>query len=204
MKNISLSSRYGLIFHAENPLFTPVDRDRFIEQLQTAGFIGEFFQSAQHQGFLIGDEFLKLITFLGCSPKIALQPPQNRHDWINFCYIELKQLARPIFVSGLKRLKCCCCRCKSRIEPLKFASEECAQTNSFTDQWSSGTQSIQCPECHHNALLEELNWKHSAGFGQFFIIIHSVYPHEAVPADKLLDLLQILTRQTWQYFYFEQ
>ncbi len=62
----------------------------------------------------------------------------------------------------------------------------------------------RCPKCQKSSLVEKLKWCHSAGFGQLFIIIHSVYPSEAVPTEQLLNLLHLDTSDIWDYFYYEQ
>mgnify|MGYP001820540692 FL=1 len=189
-----MSSRYGLIFHAENPLFAPLDAEKFTEHLRSAGFLGEYFESAHQSGFLIGDEFLKQILFLGCSPNIEIIPPEHTADLANFCYIELKQESRPVFIKGLQRLKCVCPACKTRINAVPLEP----------GTWHPGNHSLKCPKCRQNTLLEHLDWKQTAGFGKYFIVIHNVFPHEAVPTDKLLKILQLPGAQIWRYFYFEQ
>ena len=57
--------------------------------------------------------------------------------------------------------------------------------------------------CQQSTLTENLNWRHGAGFGQFFIVVNSVYPNEAVPTDKLMEILKSASNETWDYFYFD-
>jgi hypothetical protein len=72
-------------------------------------------------------------------------------------------------------------------------------------QWIPDSMHIVCPKCHQTSLVENLNWRHSAGFGTFFIIIHSIYPNEAVPTDQLLNIFKHESGsfEPWDYFYYE-
>ncbi len=179
---------------------SPEDKKQIIAGLKEEGFLGEFFSvgydgQEEQTGYLIGDNFLKLITFLGCSLHLAVTIPENSSDWKHFCHIEIQQYPQPRFFKGLNIPKCSCPQCKSRI--VKSLPE--------MDQWQPGSLQIVCPKCQQTSLVEELNWCHSAAFSSLIIIIHSVYPSEAIPTEKIMKILNATyLDEKWDYFYYEQ
>lgn len=60
------------------------------------------------------------------------------------------------------------------------------------------------PACGHVVAAPRARWRHTAGFGRLFVEIPGIYPHEAVPADRLLDALAAATGVRWDYFYTGQ
>lgn len=189
-----------MVFYSKNLEYVPENVNALLTSLQMDGFIGEPFSSVFKQqtetqsGYLIGREFLKLITFLGCSPHIAVTPPEQLTDWGNFCYIEIQHFQAPKYFKGLNQPKFSCPLCKSRV------------TGALPElqQWLPGSQAVICPKCQQTTLAENLNWRHGGGFGRFFIVVNSIYPNEAVPTDKLMSLLNSVSGEDWDYFYFEQ
>ena len=200
-----MNSQYGMVFYPQNACFQNIGsetRNQMLAGLSNEGFLGEFFsiryegQKEAQTGYLIGDKFLKLITFLGCSPHLAVSPPEKIADWGNFCHIEIQQYQSPVFFKGLNNSRNSCPQCKSRVAKMLPKME----------QWEPDSMHIVCPKCHQTSLAEDLNWRHSAGFGTFFIIIHSVYPHEAVPTEQLLNIFRHASDsfEQWDYFYYER
>ena len=187
-------TRYGLAFCPTLLTYSPPLEQEFIAELQKEGFIGETFNAHQQNGYLIGDHFLKLITFLGCSPHIEVSPPAQLSDWHKFCYVEIQSFDTPQYFKGVNTPKCSCPHCRARV----------SQVLSELESWAPGQQALVCPKCQENSPVENLNWRHGAGFGRFFLIVNSIYPNEAVPADRLMNLLADSTRQPWDYFYFER
>jgi hypothetical protein len=168
--------------------------DGLVTELSSAGFTGERFTAHGKEGYLIGDKFLQLITFLGCAPHIEISPPENPEQWHQFCHIEFQRHSSAHFFKGLNNPKCACPECKARVTAL---------LPDMLD-WQPGTKSLTCPKCQTSSLTEQLNWRHGGGFGQFFIVVHSVYPNEAVPTDQLMSLLKTSSGFAWDYFYFER
>ncbi len=195
-----MNSQYDMVFYPQDLEYVPGALNELLSNLKTAGFIGDSFavpssnKKSEPKGYLIGEDFLKLITFLGCSPHIEVTPSESMTDGGNFCYIEILQFQKPKYFKGLNHPKCSCPQCKSRVT--KVLPE--------LEQWIPDSQWVSCPKCRQNTLTENLNWRHSAGFGQFFIVVHSIYPNEAVPTDKLMNLLRSVSHKDWDYFYYEQ
>lgn len=192
-----MNSQYGLVFCPRSG--KSEGNEQLLDKLFNTGFLGEPFslqyegQSKQQTGYLTGENFLKLITFLGCSPQLAVVPPNEYSQWHHFCHIEIQQHQSPRYYKGLKHSKCSCPQCQSRV----------SKVLPDLAQWSPGSLQLVCPKCQQKTLVEDLSWRHSAGFGSLFIIIHSIYPSEAVPSDRLMELLNSGPFQDWDYFYYE-
>lgn len=58
-----------------------------------------------------------------------------------------------------------------------------------------------CPGCDERMRAHQLDWRQAAGFGRFFIEVSGIYPHEAVPADRLLQRLRDFSHGDWNYFF---
>ena len=189
-----MMNQYGLVFCPKSVGFCPDNPELLVRQLQEDGLIGKNFQANQHEGYLIGQDFLKLITFLGCSPNIEVEPPEQLSDWGNFCHIDIQIFDEPQFFKGLNKPKCSCPHCRSRV------------TQALPDMtsWTPEAELLTCPKCGEQTLTEHLNWRNGAGFGRFFIVVNSVYPNEAVPTDKLMSILKSASNEIWNYFYFEK
>jgi hypothetical protein len=58
-----------------------------------------------------------------------------------------------------------------------------------------------CTRCQTATPLDRLDWRHSAGYGRYFIEIGGVHAHEALPSDRLLAALQAFSGTGWRHFY---
>ncbi len=185
------NNKYGLVFNPQSLSCSSAEAKELIKKLQGAGFIGDEFGIEDYQANLVGENFLKMITFLGCSPQIELTPP-DKDNWHNFCHIQCQYFQQPVYYKGMKRVRCSCSQCGARItEPLPDLNH-----------WQPAQQMIRCSKCQEKRPVEQLNWRHGAGFGQFFISIHNIYPNEAVPSEQLMTLLNSF-QGGWNYFYYE-
>jgi hypothetical protein len=59
----------------------------------------------------------------------------------------------------------------------------------------------QCPDCGQQGAMHSINWRKTAGFAKIFIEVTPVFPGEAIPSDKLLNLLHSFTGSSWNWFY---
>ncbi len=196
-----MNSQYAMVLYPKQAFLEKepaVSQMQIVGKLSNVGFLGDFFcvdnESQEEQtGYFIGDHFLQLITFLGCSPHLAVTLPEQGSDWHHFCHIEIQEFSTAQFFKGLNRPKCSCSQCKSRLN----------LSLSELEQWVPGSMTVRCTKCQHSERPEELNWRHSAGFSSIFIIIHSVYPSEAVPTEQLMAVLNDDSAHQWDYFYYE-
>ncbi len=175
-----------LVFTSQDIEYVPTDRAALISALQQGGLIADRWQGER---YLIGDAFLSLVTFMGCAPAIELQPLAQHPDSTDFCHIEFMPLhAQPVFMAGSDHLISRCPHCRQR--HANWASIPASLTHA-------------CDKCGVASHLAEYDWKHEAGCGRFFIALHGIYPHEAIPTPGLLQLLQQHTGTEWNYFYMQ-
>lgn len=179
-----------LYLHPRDPQQT-FDTAAVVDVLRTAGFISDRFEFNGAVHYKPGEEFLHLLTFLGCSPVVALGEPGLTGD--EFCHIEFTPAtAQSRFIAG-DNIKVPRCRhCNHRINDWTHLIEE----------WKSkGIDDWHCPECRHTTPLHRLKWKQCAGFGRQFIKIWGIFEGEAVPGEELMNLLRGITGGDWDEFY---
>lgn len=173
----------------------PEDVTKLVEQLKMAEFIGEPIEMEGETHYRPGEEFLTLVTFLGCSPVISLGEPGKTGD--EFCHIAVDgPLNRPRFVAGDNLKTPRCPGCGHRFE----------QWRPLVHDWEQhpDTASLECPDCSRALTLPQLRWRKCAGFGRFFIKVWGVFESEAVPNPNLLSLLEKSTGLEWQHFYIRR
>ncbi len=153
--------------------------DQLQSHLQNNKFIKE------HNGILIpDDQFMFLITFLGCSPNINLETKIEIQIHVN------KKISA---FGGESIVKLVCPNCKTKI------SQANQLISSFKDHylWNS-----DC--CDKDIDIQKINWRKSAGFSQSFIQINNIFPKEAIPSEGLQNLLNKFSQSSWNYFYSKQ
>jgi hypothetical protein len=141
------------------------------------------------EGVAAGDEFLSLVTFLGCAPSARLtsDAPGAEGDLNRIRLIGGMPTARLLSTRhSLRRPRCPGCR--ASFDPIPDAS-------------GSVSSMIVCRQCGESTPLAGLEWRHSAAFARQAIEIHGVFEGEAVPSERLLELLHILSGFRWDYAY---
>lgn len=171
-------------------LFSPKDNHLLVNNtlilraISNINFINSNEYHANH--YLPGENFLSLITFLGCSPNINLEPtPDESH-----CYISLlapSKQARCLGYTSSCNPKCP--SCKKRISDWK------------TNNWQEPNTICRCDKCATETAYAQLNWKNECGFGCCGFEVTHIYPHEAVPTDQLMEALHEQTGIEWIYSY---
>jgi len=157
------------------------DIKSLIEPLREIGFIGGEIEGRQQADFFAGDRLIDLVTFLGCSPAIALSP----EDGDNYCYVRLHPIARTYnFYYGKNTKEPLCRRCRQ------------PQTN-----WLNVCADDYCAQCTLSERAESLVWKKSGALARTAIEVMNVYPHEAVPTAALLERLNQYAGSQWQHVY---
>lgn len=175
----------SLLLHPADPCWIPGAGDRFSDLLEQLGLIDATLKAGRSGDFRAGEQFLNLIMFLGCSPRVVLEPGEA-DEGQTACYLQYHLYPEVTFLSAAKRPPVRCPGCRAP------AGEVDA---------SSHVRSVTCARCGQNVQVCALDWRRAAGFGRFFLEIGGVYPHEAVPSDKLLDSLREHSGGAWQYFY---
>lgn len=135
--------------------------------------------------YLLGEKFLSLITFLGCSPYINLHPDTGK----NYCYLYLINTETTDCIGYTTQCKPKCPSCTKRISHWK------------TENWQQADALCHCDKCNTDTPYAQLNWKQECSFGRSGFAITHIHPHEAVPTDQLLSSLNEKTGVSWNYAY---
>ncbi len=180
---------YCLVLHPGAENNGQVDIGRLEKHLSHLGLLGECFLSGAEPRYKLGEHFFQLLTFMGCAPALKLEP--DTLDDEKFCHFHFVQYPQVFFRSLRPEVKARCPHCR---KPGSTADE--IRREYFLKQ-----QDWRCPHCQKVSSPYELNWKHEAGMGRFFLELVDVYPHEVVPTDCLLKELETFSGHDWQYFY---
>ena len=167
------------------------DRAKLVDALTAGGLIGAALPGSG-QRYLVGERFLSLITFAGCSVRIELAPPP---DGSPFCHIVVDGPYRhPRLLWGRNTRPPRCPACQAPAKDWRL----------HTAEWSgSAAPRLTCGRCAAEAELDDWNWRENAGFGRLFITVEEVFPGEAVPTPELMNLLQQASGTSWRYFYIQ-
>jgi hypothetical protein len=173
-----------LLLHPHDPDAPLPSRAALLQALAEIGLLGAPLGEDEAAGFLVGEQFLQSITFMGCSPFIQLEPPA---DGGGFCHLALLgPYAEPRLLHGRNTRPPPCPSCGKRME-------------GWREQLAQGV--IGCTHCGSQTPLSRLTWRRNAGFGRCFLEIRHLFPGEAVPVDGLLLHLEAFGAGPWDYFY---
>jgi hypothetical protein len=188
-------NRNKLILHPGDPEQIPPPVAQISALLREIGFIGDASGPTEEANFLPGDRFLELITFLGCSPVVSIfTSSAGGENADRFCKIHLRGTGQTLeFLAGANVATPRCPRCRLREE--RWAGLIALwQEDPFGYRWT-------CTGCGQQALLHQLDWRQTAGFGRLFIEIWGIHAAEAVPTDPLLEALSRSGGGPWKYFF---
>lgn len=158
--------------------------------MQECGLIAAPVTSTFNDRYLIGEQFLQYISFMGCSPAVEFAPDSDRSiNWSDFIFIHLPETLREVkwFVDQ-QTAKPACPHCQKR-------------SRTWLDTWLADENLICCQHCSMLAPVCEWNWFDAGGCTRQFISIVNVYPREAIPSDHFLKLLADISDVEWRYFY---
>ena len=140
----------------------------------------------KHGPFPVGNRFLQLLTFMGCSPHIRLEPEHPGDE--DYVYIKLIESESPLLLASDNSRTPACPNCRKPAFP----------------DWSVFEQEeapLVCRHCGTKVVPETLRWRNDAGIARFFIEINSIYPGEAQPVDSMMQQLREASGCEWRYFY---
>ena len=177
-----------------------IDTDELVQGLESIGLIGAAFRCQGRTHHLVGERFLQLVTFLGCSPLIELEPPADAAAREaacaggRFCHVHLVAHRNRIrFRAGTQAPPPRCPHCR-QVESRWPDLLQGWETEPRNTQWI-------CTECGHRGRLYDLNFRRNAGFARRFIEIWGIFPSEAIPVESLLATLRQLGGSNWNYMY---
>jgi len=184
--------------HTGRLLLTPHDPHRVPDvprlhaALSDGGLLGSLLPGRE-DAFLVGDRFLTLVTFAGCSVQLELAAPPDGSG--AFCHLRLLgPYAYPRLLQGRNTRPPRCRGCRA---PLRDWQERHSSVEQHPDT------PVPCPACGEHRPLWDWDWKGNAGFGRFFLSVEEVFPGEATPAPALIELLKEETGATWRHFYIQ-
>ncbi len=182
-----------LILHPDDPAYSTAPAT-LSKALAETGFIGDAFGKPEEQRFLAGERFLQLITFMGCSPHIELEPQPDGS--LNFCHIRIHgPLDQPLVLWGRNTTAPRCPACRKRITDWRGRIGE----------WERLAEApFPCPHCHEAIAPVHLDWRRQAGSGRIFVAVQQVFPGEAVPVPELMETLAHVSHGEWGHFYLLQ
>lgn len=175
----------ALYLCAADPAWAPDAPDSVLSRLAALGLIHPDLRvPGVEDALCAGPDFMVLVTFLGCSPSVMLEPDQAGGAT---CFVRQHLYPDTRFISQTRSVRARCPHCRAAAAPRAGAH---AHDERYT-----------CGNCGHGTDLSALDWRHSAGYGRWFLEIAGVHPHEAVPSDRLLDCLRDVSATDWNYFY---
>lgn len=156
--------------------------------LQKLGLLGGPVTPEKPDHYLIGDQFLQHVSFMGCSPTVEFEPASgNPIAWDNFIFVYLPAPTKePVWLADRQMAKPACPDCEKR-----------------TVTWQSEKGLIHCKHCDTASSVCAWNWFDAGGCARQFICIVNVFPRESIPADHFLQQLAKLTGTNWRYFYVD-
>ena len=166
--------------------------------LHQVGLIGVSFgeqmdNAVGGQRYLVGENFLQHISFMGCAPAVEFAPPDDAsldadtQDQYTFIYLP-ELFNKPLWQADLMMAKAGCPACKKRT----------AASTKHVDK-IEGTYT--CPHCQQQSPVCDVEWSEFGGCAVTMFSIVNVYPKEAIPSGNLINQLSTLTNVAWRYFY---
>lgn len=183
-----------LVLHPKSFDDAPGDPEGLLAALREERFIGDTIEVEGEEHYRPGEEFMMLITFLGCSPMIytegeSVEGEQN-------CHIAIEgPLTQPQVITGDNVKPPRCPKCGHRYDDWQ------AQL----DNWQAAPHATTpCPGCGEAFTAPQLRWRKCAGFGRFFIKVWGIFESEAVPSPNLLAALKRSSGLEWQHCYIRR
>jgi hypothetical protein len=160
--------------------------------LSEAGLIGAPLQGLA-DAFGAGPELLGLLSFTGCA--VVLPSGSDQQGSGDPCHIRLLgPVPAPRLIWGRNTRGPRCPVCRVRLRPW----------HQRVPDWLDHPGADQpCPSCGREAPPWRWDWKQDGGFGRFFVLVEEVFPGEAVPTPRLLDLLSPACASGWRHFYVQ-
>ena len=172
-------SEFKLYLYPDHPKYI-TNIDNLVSILYKVELIEKQIETTRYR---TGNQFTSLLTFMGCSPNIELEPQKNKP----YCYIEIETRNRPFLITGKNTKAVRCLNCKEKVTTT-FKNDELS--NDFS-----------CPNCGNLMDFAKLNWRKSAFFASNWITIGNIYELEAIPSDQLLNTLKNETGVNWKPAY---
>jgi len=179
-----------LLLTTQDPFLLP-EQAPLTATLSEAGLLGTPLEGC-NEAFAVGERFLQLVIFAGCSVRIELSPMGE----VPFCHIRFTgPFRRPVFLSGRNTRPPRCRNCRGRLRNWQAVR---------SDRDNAQLVQIPCPTCGETSPPWSYDWKGQAGFGRLFIQVEEIFPGEATPTPALMGLLAASSGCKWRHFYIQE
>ena len=170
----------ALILYPGNPDWAPDSPAILVDTLHACHLIDKHQAIANRYEF--GNEFARLINFLGCSPTLYADDGSTGL----FHILLPPSFNSPQLVAG------------------DYARPRCRQCKKPIAGWLQYVESnnLVCPHCGKIEDTGSMHWRRQGAVARTLIIIEGIMEGIAVPADILLAKLQSLSHSDWDYFYY--
>lgn len=163
-----------------------------LKALRELEMLGTAFQLDGRQHFLPGSAFLEHLSFLGCAPAIALEPPPEAAEAAaragRFCHLHLYPVTP---------------QTRIRIRAGQWPRCRGCRTDIGSGVTATDPGEVICPGCGARTQAVDLNWRQAGGIARIFLDVYGIHTGEAVPGDRLLSGLAQASGGTWTFFYIE-
>jgi hypothetical protein len=133
------------------------------------------------------------LSFAGCA--VVLPTPSAGQADEPGCHVSLSGPApAPRLIFGRNTRGPRCPWCRARLRDWRDRTRDWLERPSFGQQ---------CPSCGRIGPPWRWDWKHEGGFGRLFVLVEEVFPGEAVPTQRLFDLLTRACGSGWRHFYVQ-
>jgi len=178
-----------LLLSPQDPFLLP-EQASLATTLSEAGLLGTPLEGHTN-AFAVGERFLQLVIFAGCSVRIELSPMGEAP----FCHVRFTgPFRQPVFLSGRNTRPPRCRSCRGRLWSWR---------DLLPDRDNAQPVRITCPTCGEASPPWGYDWKGQAGFGRLFIQVEEIFPGEATPTPALMELLAASSGCAWRHFYIQ-
>ena len=157
-------------------------QQQLVNALKASGLIGSCIDATSGD-YYPGEHFTELVTFLGCSPSIALSPEEGEQH----CFIRIQRpQAAPQLYAGANT-----------------GAPKCSQCHQVREDWIHCDDTDFCAQCTLLERQQYLAWRRRGLLSRWVVMLTNIYPHEAVPTSQLLTLLGDVSGLEWGYAYLQ-
>jgi len=180
-----------LVLYPLDPDYRISSPERFAGFLVSCGFVDELSPGEESlEQMRPGENFMKLLTFVGCSPSVATDKHPNPYS--NYS-VEIVALNSGLTIIASNRAKSPVCPACGKSSQDVLAADSVTRVG---DQiaWT-------CPECGAGTPIEKINWRNKLAIATDYLQINGVFEGESIPADNFLQALYGETGTKWSYCY---
>lgn len=173
-----------LVLHPQNPWAILHDPALLLDALRSRGLIGGSFCWYGENHCATGPCFGDLVLFR------RFAEPEGRE-----LHISLSETAEePAFLGATYAQPPRCPACRGNVSDWRAQLLAWRREN-HRRTWT-------CPRCGRGVEVHRLDWTHTGGIARYSLDIWGIRQGAAIPSAELLALLERVTLEPWNYFYY--